>query len=932
MSLRDNKSSIFQIVILIFSVLAIGLCFVNFFTIASKITDNNYYQMPHPVFRVQQDLQAEFIDRGQYYPSVIPVGALLIQVNDTTLYAQNTFQQCMGEHEGNEYIKLSVIIPENILDTLYFRARCNEIPDDFVEYFPLASVVVIVGKGGVSEIAGMKRGDLIVKINGKSFSESTEADLMLHNQNYGEIFNYEVLRGGETVNIAVKLARFGINFNYLVLFICGLIYIGVGMLFAIKRPNLVSARLSGMALILLGMVPAFGFIGTFYMMNSLEFARIAFLTIGYYIGIPLLLHSTYYFPNEIKVIINKKWIIIVPYAIGVAGAALSVIDMIANEGQSNIYIFSAAMLIITVFYLSVKFYHRSYIPKEIKRVMRAIRWAFYITMIILTGNWILTNLRGVSTGVYPNISIMLIPLAYLYTVGRYRLLDMDIRLRRNIQYIIVSALWKIFLLAVLLLTVYGIIELEVPIPNLHFTGTSVQLLENPLRHDLAEQYSELLAILLTFVASIIIWKINRKGQELLDSRFNRVKFDYKNASEKLRSIMSTKVSMEDLAKGICVQLGELIHVKQVGVIFFKDEDKVIGQKYYGVADHALKEFCAATGPKLIESVKQFKRGFRVDYLPEIIKSVFTECKFQYVIPISSNDKIVGVILVGEKLSESSFHNEDIEFLSSIAAQAATSIENVSLYEDLAKQERMKQELEIARRIQLASLPQEVPKISGLNISGISLPALEVGGDFYDYLDGSNDEVTIVVGDVSGKGTSAALYMSKAQGVMRTLHEFNLNPKDLLVRTNRLICKSLAKGLFISAIGARFNTKNKQVTLSRAGHLPLYLYRANIQKIEKVTPKGLALGMGKEKIFSGNLEEIIIKYHTGDVFLLITDGVLEARNSSNDDFDEHRLLSVFQNKAFNDSEQIRNSIVNAVQEFAGTAEQFDDLTVVVVKAV
>ncbi len=932
MSFRDNKQFIFKLIISIFSVVFIGVSFVNFFTIASKITDNNYYQIPHPVYRVQQDLQADYYDRGQYYPAVIPRGSLLVKVNDSILSCRNDYQKYLAQYDGSQEVELSVINTKNVHDTLEFRVHCHDIPDDFIEYFPLASVVVIVSKGGVSESAGMKKGDLIVKINGKSFSESTEADLLLHNQNYGDIFNYEILRGHETINIAVKLARFGIDFNYLILFICGMIYIGVGMLFSIKRPNLVSARLSGLALILLGMVPAFGFIGTFYMMDFPEVARIVFLTIGYYIGIPLILHSTYYFPNEIKVIISKKWIIIVPYAIGVIGAVWSGIDVIVNHGRGNIYIFAAAMLIITAFYLSVKFYHKSYISKENKQVMRAIRWALYITIIILTANWILTNLRGISLGVYPNMSILLIPLAYLYTVGRYRLLDMNIRLRRNIQYVIVSALWKIFLFAVLSLTVWGVIELEVPIPNLHFTGTSVQILENPLRHDLAEQYAELLAIILTFIASIVIWKINRKGQSLLDSRFNRVKFDYKNASEKLRSIMSTKVSMEELAKGICFQLGELIHVKQVGVIFFKDEDRIIGQKYYGVTDHALKEFCAAIGPKLIDSVKQFERGFRVDYLPEIIKSVFTECKFQYIIPISSNEKVVGVILVGEKLSESSYDNEDIEFLSSIAAQAAASIENVSLYEDLAKQERMKQELEIARRIQLASLPQEVPKIAGLSISGVSLPALEVGGDFYDYLDGSNDEVTIVVGDVSGKGTSAALYMSKTQGVMRTLHEFNLSPRDLLIRTNSLIYKSLAKGLFISAISARFNTKTKLITLARAGHLPLYLYRSNLQKVDKVTPKGHVLGMGKEKIFGKNLEETMIQYHTGDVFLFITDGVLEARNSSNGDFDEHRLLTVFRNKAYNDPEQIRNSIVNAVQEFAGTAEQFDDLTVVVVKAV
>jgi serine phosphatase RsbU (regulator of sigma subunit) len=103
------------------------------------------------------------------------------------------------------------------------------------------------------------------------------------------------------------------------------------------------------------------------------------------------------------------------------------------------------------------------------------------------------------------------------------------------------------------------------------------------------------------------------------------------------------------------------------------------------------------------------------------------------------------------------------------------MENAFLYEELAEKERMKHELAIARRIQLASLPQKTPVVKGLEIAGSSLPALEVGGDFFDYLNGSTDHLTVVVGDVSGKGTSAALYMSKVQGILRSLHPREPSP-------------------------------------------------------------------------------------------------------------------------------------------------------------
>ena len=147
--------------------------------------------------------------------------------------------------------------------------------------------------------------------------------------------------------------------------------------------------------------------------------------------------------------------------------------------------------------------------------------------------------------------------------------------------------------------------------------------------------------------------------------------------------------------------------------------------------------------------------------------------FRCVVPIRSHDRLVGALLVGEKLAETSLNEEDLSFLSGVAKQSAVSIDNAFLYEEHAEKERMRHELNIARRIQLGSLPSVTPDVPGLDIAGLSVPALEVGGDFYDYLGWNGKEVMVVVGDVSGKGTSAALYMSKVQGILRSLYGFQL---------------------------------------------------------------------------------------------------------------------------------------------------------------
>jgi len=214
---------------------------------------------------------------------------------------------------------------------------------------------------------------------------------------------------------------------------------------------------------------------------------------------------------------------------------------------------------------------------------------------------------------------------------------------------------------------------------------------------------------------------------------------------------------------------------------------------------------------------------------------------------------------------------------------------------------------------------------------MSRPALEVGGDFFDFLNGTMNEITVIVGDVSGKGTSAALYMSKIQGILRTLNEFMLTPRELFVRANHLLYKYLEKGAFVTVIAAKFDSTLRKVNIARAGHLPIYYYKSADNSVTKILPKGILLGKSTKEVFDGNIQEIKMDYSPGDVFLFISDGVIEARNNKSDDFDELRLIDAFRNNVAFNSETIRDNIVNTVSDFSIEVEPYDDLTVVVVKA-
>ena len=151
-------------------------------------------------------------------------------------------------------------------------------------------------------------------------------------------------------------------------------------------------------------------------------------------------------------------------------------------------------------------------------------------------------------------------------------------------------------------------------------------------------------------------------------------------------------------------------------------------------------------------------------------------------------------------------------------------------------------------------------MEGLDVAGVSIPAFEVGGDYFDYLNGLPDRLTVMVGDVSGKGTSAALYMSKLQGILRSLHGFDLSPRELFVRTNQLLCHDLETAIVRDRDRRLLRHGACGTWCWRApGHLPLYHYRADRREVVSALPRGLGFGLSTRPIFADQLEEQTIAY-------------------------------------------------------------------------
>jgi serine phosphatase RsbU (regulator of sigma subunit) len=249
---------------------------------------------------------------------------------------------------------------------------------------------------------------------------------------------------------------------------------------------------------------------------------------------------------------------------------------------------------------------------------------------------------------------------------------------------------------------------------------------------------------------------------------------------------------------------------------------------------------------------------------------------------------------------------------------------------LAERERFLQELEIARNIQMKFLPQSPPSFSQLEIASICKPAMEIGGDYFDFISEGSDHLSVVIGDVSGKGVSAAFYMTMAKGILKTLSKKIKHPKQLLNEANEIFYENAPRNVFVSVIYGHFDMQNKTLTFARAGHNPVIVRKRISAKPELFIPKGLAIGLEKGKLFSDIIEEETIAIEPHDIFVFYTDGVTEAMNKKEEEFGEERLREIIDANANLSAQDLLNTIVKEVKQFTGKAHQHDDFTMVVVK--
>ncbi len=503
------------------------------------------------------------------------------------------------------------------------------------------------------------------------------------------------------------------------------------------------------------------------------------------------------------------------------------------------------------------------------------------------------------------------PLSLAYAIVKHRFMNINVIIRRGVAYAIMSG----FVIAAYFILVVGIGQVFVI---------------------LAGTQSQLVTIVATLLIALAFNPVRQRVKGFIDKRFYPAKYNYR---ESLRTFSHQLVSIIDLQKLLNLLMDFLsknIGISPIVLIWHNPQDQT-----YFIRDAVGLTFqFSETLPDDSFIISQLAETKQLADLTALRRkdANFAVGEFEFwqilqaeiVLPLHSRKGLVGALVLGPKNEKDPYYDDDIELLEMLSDQIQIAVENALLTDDLREQDRLRKELEVARRIQLSLLPQNAPQIEGLDISGISIPAMEVGGDYYDYLSFDNGRFGIVIADVSGKGTSAALYMSQLKGMLKALARHNHSLSHIVNELNFLTYKSLDAKAFITLMLASFDTHRRVIHLVRAGHLPLLHFSAKDKKTTIITPAGIGVGLDSGGIFHEEIEEIKLKFAAGDTFVFSTDGITEADNGENEEFDFSSVQKLLENETFSSARVCRDKIIKAVRIFSRNGAQKDDMTLVVVR--
>ena len=305
--------------------------------------------------------------------------------------------------------------------------------------------------------------------------------------------------------------------------------------------------------------------------------------------------------------------------------------------------------------------------------------------------------------------------------------------------------------------------------------------------------------------------------------------------------------------------------------------------------------------------------------------VLSQIRSVMAVPLASGEEIFGMVYVDNPFNNR-FTEEDLKVLTTIASVASIKIENDRLLDERLEKRRMEEELKVASEIQMRLQPFSPPKLEGWDMTGVSFPCREIGGDYYDFIHRKRDTHLIVaVGDVSGKGTGAALLMSSLHAAVRAQSQTRASISEVMGEINQYIFENSPSNKFLTLFYGDLDPETGTLMYSNGGHnAPMFVRRSG--DVERLDKGGLPIGMMQGVAY----QEASVAFDRGDVLVIYSDGITESINEREEEFDEERLIEVVKDNLGRSASGVRDRIDEALSRFVGTTAPVDDMTLMIIK--
>ncbi len=643
-----------------------------------------------------------------------------------------------------------------------------------------------------------------------------------------------------------------------------------------------------------------------------------------------------------------KWLILAPvialfpidiwYTIGFVFSFASISAIAPWFGAVSRFENTLVFIAISIFFASIA--HKAGITTnpDAKRRLRVLYNGSAVANTPIALLLLYSLFRGTSVGsdvpqwlfVAALATFSLFPLTLAYVVIVQRAMDVRILVRQGTKYFFARG--TLFVIGVLL--------------AIRMTYEINLYIASPTHRRLVDKFAIMGAIGLFFAFRFFM---SKRLQQRIDQRFFREAYSSELVLSELSEEVRNFTEVAPLIDTISSRIGSTLHVERIAVFLRVGETFQLAHTTGSalLPGSSLSLPAASTTINALTRSKGPANVYRDDPGSWLVdatdaeRNALADLSTELLVPLPGRGRLIGVMALGPKRSEEPYSRTDRQLLQTVASQTGLALENAELLENLtaevSQRERVSREIEIAREVQQRLFPQSYPSVEGIGLSGYCRPAQAVGGDYYDFFllpaaDGNQPRLAIAIGDISGKGISAALLMASLRASLRSIAglqaESGSNDLATLMRSvNRLVYDSSTSSRYATFFYAEYDPASRLLTYVNAGHNPPVLLRGT-QTIS-LEPTGMVIGLMPEAEY----EQATLPLNPGDVLLAFTDGISEAMTHAEEEWGEDRMFLCARdflgcNHSPATSQRLLDCILQAADSFTAGAPQHDDMTLVI----